>query len=70
MSLTRKRAALLTPVQNTTSQYNLAAIGKKLAYQANRDGVAARFPDPAVQQSIAVDLALLGSYDELLRDLD
>jgi transposase len=68
--LTRKRAELLTHVQNTNSQYNLAEIGKKIAYKANRDGVAARFPDPAVQKSIEVDLALLGSYDELLRDLD
>jgi Transposase len=69
MYLTRKRAELLTHVQNTNSQYNLAEIGKKIAYKANRDGVAERFPDPAVQKSIEVDLALLGSYDELLRDL-
>lgn len=69
MSLTRKRAELLPHVQNTNSQYNLAEIGNKMAYQANRDGVAERFPDPAVQQSIAVDLALLGSSDGLLRDL-
>jgi len=70
MYLTRKRAELLTHVQNTNSQYNLAEIGKKIAYKANRDGVAERFPDPAVQKSIEVDLALLGSYDELLRDLE
>ena len=70
MYLTRKRAELLTHVQNINSQYNLAEIGKKIAYKANRDGVAERFPDPAVQKSIAVDLALLGSYDELLRDLE
>jgi transposase len=68
--LTRKRAELLTHVQHTNSQYNLAEIGKKIAYKANRDGVAERFPDPAVQKSIDVDLALLGSYDELLRDLE
>src|SRR5262245_38379658 len=64
LSLTRQRAELLTHVQNTNSQYNLAEIGKKLAYKANRDGVAERFPDPAVQKSITVDLTLLGSYDE------
>ena len=57
----RKRAELLTHVQNTNSQYNLPEIGKKLAYKANRDGVAERFPDPAVQKSIEVDLALIGS---------
>jgi hypothetical protein len=60
-SLTRKRAELLAHIQNTNSQYNLPEIGKKLAYQANRDGVAERFPDPAVQKSMEGDLALLGS---------
>ena len=42
----RKRTELLTHVQQTNSQYNLPAIGKKIAYKANRDGVAERFPDP------------------------
>jgi transposase len=70
MSLMRQRAALLTHVQNTNSQYNLPEIGKKLAYKANREGVAERFPDPAVQQSIEVDLALLNSYDRLLTKLE
>jgi transposase len=70
MYLTRKRAELLAHIQNTNSQYNLPEIGKKLAYKANRDGVAERFPDPAVQKSMAVDLALLGSYDPLLNDLE
>jgi transposase len=70
MYLTRKRAELLTHVQNTNSQYNLPEIGKKIAYKANRDGVAERFSDPAVQKSIEVDLALIGHYDQLLRDLE
>src|SRR3989440_10252815 len=66
----RKRAELLAHIQNTKSQYNLPEIGKKIAYKANRDGVAERFPDPAVQKSIAVDLALIGHYDQLLRDVE
>jgi transposase len=66
----RKRAELLTHVQNTNSPYNLPAIGKKIAYKANRDGVAERFPDPAVPKSIEVDLAVLGHYDQLLRDME
>ncbi len=70
MSLMRQRAALLAHVQNTNRQYNLPEIGKKLAYKANREGVAERFPDPAVQQSIEVDLALLNSYDRLLTELE
>ena len=51
-------------------QSNLPEIGKKIAYKANRDGVAERFPEPAGQQSIAVDLALLGHDDQLLRDVE
>ena len=70
MHLTRKRAELLAHVQNTNNQYNLPAIGKKIAYKANRDGVAERFADPAVQKSIEVDLALITYYDALLRDVE
>jgi transposase len=70
MYLTRNRAELLTHVQQTNGQYNLPDIGKKIAYKANRVGVAERFPDPAVQKSIAVDLALIDYYDQLLRDLE
>ena len=70
MHLTHKRAALLAHVQNTNSQYNLPAIGKKIAYKANRDGVAERFADPAVQKSIEVDLALITYYDELLGNVE
>jgi transposase len=70
MHLMRKRAELLTHVQPTNSQYNLPEIGKKIAYKGNRDGIAERLPDPAVQKSIEVDLALMGYYDELLRDLE
>src|SRR5918999_1207736 len=70
MYLTRKRAELLAHIQNTNSQYNLPEIGKKLAYKANRAGVAERFSAPAVQKSMEVDLALLGYSDPLLNDLE
>ena len=70
MHLAHKRAELLAHVQNTNSQYNLPAIGQKIAYKANRDGVAERFTDPAVQKSIEVDLTLIGHYDDLLRDVE
>src|ERR687891_2705617 len=40
MYFTRKRAELLAHVQNTNSQYNLPEIGRRLAYPANREGVA------------------------------
>src|SRR5882724_6596954 len=70
MHLARKRGELLAHVQNTNSQYNLPAIGKKIAYKTNRDGVAERFADPAVHKSIEVDLALIGHDDSLLRDME
>jgi transposase len=68
MHLMRKRAELLTHIQNTKRQYNLPEMGQKIAYKANRVGVAERFANPAVQQSIEVDLALIGHDDSLLRD--
>jgi transposase len=68
--LMRKRAELLAHVHNTNSQYNLPEIGKKIAYKANREGVAERFNDPAVHKTIEVDLALITYYDELLKDLE
>src|SRR5262244_1419746 len=70
MYLMRKRSELLAHVQNTNSQYNLPEIGKKIAYKANRQGVAERFSDPSVQRSIEVDLKLMDHYDQLLTDLE
>jgi transposase len=70
MSLMHKRAELLTHVQQTNCQYNLPEIGKKIAYKANRAGVAERFPDPAVHKSIEIDLALIDYYDGVLRELE
>jgi Transposase IS116/IS110/IS902 family len=70
MPLARKRGELLAPVQKTNSQYNLPALGKKIAYQTNRAGVAERLADPVVQKSLEVDLALLTSYDALWRDVE
>jgi transposase len=68
--LMRKRAELLSHVQHTNSPYNLPEIGKKIAYQANRDGVADRFAEAAVQKTLEVDLALITYDDELLKDLE
>jgi hypothetical protein len=59
MHLARQRGELLAHVHNTNSQSNRPAIGKKIAYKTNRDGVAERFADPAVPKRIAVELALI-----------
>lgn len=50
--LGRKRGELLAHIQNTNSHYNLPAIGKKLAYKGNREGVEEHFPDPSVRKTI------------------
>jgi transposase len=66
----RKRAELLTHIQNTASQYTLPTFGKKIAYKANRADVAERFTEPAVRKSIETNLALLDHYDRLLTELE
>src|SRR6266851_9933329 len=69
MPLARTRGALLAHVHNTNSQSHLPAIGTKIAYTANRDGVAERCADPAVPKSLEVDLALITYDDARLRDV-
>jgi len=45
--LVRKRGQVLAHIQMTAQQYNLPPLGKRIAYPANREGVADHFPDPA-----------------------
>ena len=66
LHLVRKRGQLLAHIQNTIHPYNLPAFEKRIACPANREGLVEHFPDPAVQESIAVNVALLERYDELL----
>jgi transposase len=70
LHLTRQRAELLTHGQQTNWPYNLPESGKKMAYKANRHGVAERFPDPAVQKSVEVDLTLIDYDDQLRSDVE
>jgi transposase len=66
---TRKRAELLTHIQNTASQYLLPTLGK-IAYHGNRVGVAEQFRDPEVRKSVETNLALVDEYDRLLTELE
>jgi hypothetical protein len=68
--LVRQRAELFAPIQHTNGQHQLSEIHTSLAYSANRDGVAKRFPDRAVQKSLTVDLALIETDDRPLTDLE
>jgi transposase len=70
LHLVRKRGQLLAHIQMTAHQYNLPPLGKRIAYPANREGVAEHFENRAVRKSIAVDLALLERYDTLLSELE
>ena len=70
LHLVRKRGQLLAHIQNTRAQYNMAAFERRLAYPANREGVAERFSDPSVRKSIEVDLTLVDTYDGLITDLE
>ncbi len=65
--LMRKRAELLAHIQNTHSQYNLPEIGKKVAYKANREGVAEHFPEPSVRKTIQLDLTPIYPYTNSFR---
>jgi pullulanase/glycogen debranching enzyme len=64
----RRRGNLLARVQNTHHQYNLDVPAKKVAYEANREGVAKRFAHADVRKSIETDLALVGDYDARIRE--
>jgi transposase len=68
--LTRKRADLLSHIQNTNSQYNLPEFGKKIACRSHRTGLDEHFPDPNIQLSIKTDVELIDHYDQLLKALE
>lgn len=68
--LMRKRAELLTHIQNTTSQYNLPALGVRVAKPSERKNVVAQFADPSVRKSIELDVAMIDSYDKVLPSLE
>jgi transposase len=70
MYLSRKRAELLTHIQNTAYQYNMPEIESNVCRKSEREGVAELFPDASVQKSIQVDLDLLDFYDTILPKLE
>jgi transposase len=67
---TRKRAELLSHIQNTFHQYNLSVPAAPLLRRKHRDGVAERFTDPIVRKTVEADLLLCASYDERIKDLE
>jgi transposase len=70
--LVRQRSALFTHLQILNGQYHLPPFPKKLSFAANRAELqmADRFADPSVQQSAAVDLAVIDALDEQIGKLE
>jgi transposase len=66
----RRRAELLTHVQNTVTQYNLPPLGKRIDRVSNRVGVPEHFPDPIVRRSIEADVELLDYFDAVIKNLE
>jgi transposase len=70
LHLVRRRANLLAHTQNTHHQYNLPEPTGRIAYKANRVGVAERFPDPDTRKSIEINFQMIESYDSIIRELE
>jgi transposase len=66
----RKRAELLAHLRIVNSQYNLPEDLGRIAVAKNREGLEARFSDPAVGKSVWADLELLDHYDEMIAQLE
>lgn len=66
----RRRADLMSHIQNTAIQYNLPELGFNLACESNRHQVPELFSDPEVRKSIEIDIAMIDSYDKVLKALE
>jgi transposase len=62
--LTRKRADLLSHIQNTNSQYNMEPFSANISYKQNRAGVLEQFVNPDVRMSMEADLELIGELEK------
>jgi transposase len=69
MFLVRRRSELLAHVQLVNQQYNYDPFEKMLQCASNRD-VLDRFEQPSVRLSVEADLATVGHYDQLLKQLE
>jgi transposase len=68
--LMRKRAELLSHIQNTNSQYNLDESFGCIAKPYQRGDIVGAFDDPAVKKSMEVNLKVIETYDTTLLDLE
>jgi len=68
--LNRKRAELVTHIQNTAIQYNLPDPLGRIAKPSERGELTKKFRDPIVRAMIEVDLTMIEHYEELLGTLE
>lgn len=67
----RKRAELLSHIQNTFHQYNLPKPDRQsLETPSRREDLAEAFDDLSVRKSVEADLMLCRHYETLLKDLE
>ena len=70
LHLVRRRGSLLAHIQNTHHQYKLSVPSAKIAYKANREGVAEAFAEPDARKSLEIDFMLIEHYDRVIRELE
>ncbi len=70
MYLMHHQSELLAHIQNTNSQYNLAALEKRINYRGNRVELAEHFQDPLVRKSIEADIEVLDTLHQVLLKLE
>lgn len=68
--LVRRRAELLTHIQNTRTQYNLPSFDGPVCRKRARVGIAESFPHPDVQRSVQVDIELIDHLDVVIEELN
>lgn len=70
--LVRRRADLLSHIQNTNTQYNRSSIKKGInsLTMATRADVLQGIKHPAVKMSIEVDMAIIDTLSEQIRSIE
>jgi transposase len=66
----RKRGELLAHVQNTSWQYRLEPVGRRLSNRSGWEAVIDLFDDEQVRASVEADLDLVRHYDGVIRRLE
>ncbi len=70
MRFVRKRAGVLSHIQNTITQYNLPPYEGRIDEARNRGGLLEHFEDEDVQMSVAANMTMLDTYDVTIHELE